>query len=48
MTTARQREETTEQTHLNIDIAEMKRIERLTVILENDSIKFRKRKTDFE
>ncbi|CAF1211887.1 unnamed protein product [Rotaria sordida] len=45
---ARQREETTEQTHLNIDIAEMKRIERLTVILENDSIKFRKRKTDFE
>ncbi|CAF2975661.1 unnamed protein product [Rotaria sp. Silwood2] len=45
---AHRREDTTEQTHLHIDIAEMQRTERLITILENGLIKFRKRKTDFE
>ncbi|CAF0888168.1 unnamed protein product [Rotaria sp. Silwood1] len=42
------REETTEQTHLDIDMAEIQRTEGLITILENDMIKFRKRQTNFE
>ncbi|CAF0975474.1 unnamed protein product [Rotaria sp. Silwood1] len=45
---AHRREETTEQTHLDIDTAEIQRTEQLITILENDMIKFRKRQTNFE
>lgn len=48
MLAARRREETTEQTHLNLEISEINRMERLLTTLENDSIKFQKRQIDFE
>jgi len=46
--TARRTEETTEQSHTNIDISEVRRMEKLTEILENDLIRFKKRKNHFE
>jgi hypothetical protein len=41
-------EENTERSHVNIDTAEIKRIERLILNSENDLKRYTKRKNDFQ
>ncbi|CAF3985573.1 unnamed protein product, partial [Adineta steineri] len=44
----RRTEETTEQSHVDIDLNEIQRLKRLTMNLDNELIRFNKRKTSFE
>ncbi|UJR21235.1 hypothetical protein I4U23_024330 [Adineta vaga] len=46
--TARRMEETTEQLHFDIDLAEIQRLERMNTNLDYQLMKFTKRKTSFE
>ncbi|CAF1386454.1 unnamed protein product [Rotaria magnacalcarata] len=45
---ARRREETTEQTHIDLDTVEIQRTERLIIAMDNHLMQVRKRQTNFE